>query len=382
MKAFIIVIDGLGIGALPDSKKYGDFGANTLMNINKTYDLNMPILTDMGLCNIEGTMAYDIQPSGAYGRLAELSRGKDTTVGHWEIAGVITHESLPTFPKGFPKEFVSKLESAIGTKLLCNKPYSGTEVIKDYGNEHLQTGYPILYTSADSVLQIAVHMDKYSIEQLYDMCQKARDLCVGKYGVGRIIARPFEGEYPFARTADRRDYSLDPTGETLLDVIKANGLESVAIGKIEYIFNGRGITRSIHTHDNADGMDQTIAVAKENFDGLVFVNLVDTDMKYGHRRDVYGYAQALEEIDKKIGELVKVMKKDDVLYITGDHGCDPTHVAHTDHTREYTPLVVYGCDVVPTNLGTLKGMDVISDTIKDQFGLPHNGKSVWKKITM
>lgn len=382
MKAFIIVIDGLGIGALPDSKKYGDFGANTLMNINKTYDLNMPILTDMGLCNIEGTMAYDIQPSGAYGRLAELSRGKDTTVGHWEIAGVITHESLPTFPKGFPKEFVSKLESAIGTKLLCNKPYSGTEVIKDYGNEHLQTGYPILYTSADSVLQIAVHMDKYSIEQLYDMCQKARDLCVGKYGVGRIIARPFEGEYPFARTADRRDYSLDPTGETLLDVIKANGLESVAIGKIEYIFNGRGITRSIHTHDNADGMDQTIAVAKENFDGLVFVNLVDTDMKYGHRRDVYGYAQALEEIDKKIGELVNVMKKDDVLYITGDHGCDPTHVAHTDHTREYTPLVVYGCDVVPTNLGTLKGMDVISDTIKDQFGLPHNGKSVWKKITM
>lgn len=382
MKAFIIVIDGLGIGALPDSKKYGDFGANTLMNINKTYDLNMPILTDMGLCNIEGTMAYDIQPSGAYGRLAELSRGKDTTVGHWEIAGVITHESLPTFPKGFPKEFVSKLESAIGTKLLCNKPYSGTEVIKDYGNEHLQTGYPILYTSADSVLQIAVHMDKYSIEQLYDMCQKARDLCVGKYGVGRIIARPFEGEYPFARTADRRDYSLDPTGETLLDVIKANGLESVAIGKIEYIFNGRGITRSIHTHDNADGMDQTIAVAKENFDGLVFVNLVDTDMKYGHRRDVYGYAQALEEIDKKIGELVKAMKKDDVLYITGDHGCDPTHVAHTDHTREYTPLVVYGCDVVPTNLGTLKGMDVISDTIKDQFGLPHNGKSVWKKITM
>lgn len=382
MKAFIIVIDGLGIGALPDSKKYGDFGANTLMNINKTYDLTMPILTDMGLCNIEGTMAYDIQPSGAYGRLAELSRGKDTTVGHWEIAGVITHESLPTFPKGFPKEFVSKLESAIGTKLLCNKPYSGTEVIKDYGNEHLQTGYPILYTSADSVLQIAVHMDKYSIEQLYDMCQKARDLCVGKYGVGRIIARPFEGEYPFARTADRRDYSLDPTGETLLDVIKANGLESVAIGKIEYIFNGRGITRSIHTHDNADGMDQTIAVAKENFDGLVFVNLVDTDMKYGHRRDVYGYAQALEEIDKKIGELVKVMKKDDVLYITGDHGCDPTHVAHTDHTREYTPLVVYGCDVVPTSLGTLKGMDVISDTIKDQFGLPHNGKSVWKKITM
>lgn len=381
MRAFIIVIDGFGVGAMPDCKKYGDYGANTLKNVRSAYDLNLPYLADMGLYNIEGTYNDDRMPNGAYGRMMELSKGKDTTVGHWEIAGVITKDFMPTFPNGFPKEFVTKLEKTLGTKILCNKPYSGTEVIKDYGEEHLRTGYPIVYTSADSVLQIAVHMDKYTIDQLYDMCIKARKLCEGKYGVGRIIARPFEGQYPFVRTAERKDFSLDPTGETLLDAVKAAGLESVAVGKIEYIFNGRGITRSIHTESNLDGLEKTIEIAKENFDGLVFVNLVDTDMKYGHRRDVYGYAQALEEIDKKIGELLPLLKKDDVLYITGDHGCDPTHKAHTDHTREYTPLLVYGCDIVPTNLGTLVGMDVINDTIRQQLDLPFGPKSVWEKIT-
>lgn len=381
MRAFIIVIDGFGVGAMPDCKKYGDYGANTLKNVRSAYDLNLPYLADMGLYNIEGTYNDDRMPNGAYGRMMELSKGKDTTVGHWEIAGVITKDFMPTFPNGFPKEFVTKLEKALGTKILCNKPYSGTEVIKDYGEEHLRTGYPIVYTSADSVLQIAVHMDKYTIDQLYDMCIKARKLCEGKYGVGRIIARPFEGQYPFVRTAERKDFSLDPTGETLLDAVKAAGLESVAVGKIEYIFNGRGITRSIHTESNLDGLEKTIEIAKENFDGLVFVNLVDTDMKYGHRRDVYGYAQALEEIDKKIGELLPLLKKDDVLYITGDHGCDPTHKAHSDHTREYTPLLVYGCDIVPTNLGTLVGMDVINDTIRQQLDLPFGPKSVWEKIT-
>lgn len=381
MRAFIIVIDGFGVGAMPDCKKYGDYGANTLKNVRSAYDLNLPYLADMGLYNIEGTYNDDRMPNGAYGRMMELSKGKDTTVGHWEIAGVITKDFMPTFPNGFPKEFVTKLEKALGTKILCNKPYSGTEVIKDYGEEHLRTGYPIVYTSADSVLQIAVHMDKYTIDQLYDMCIKARKLCEGKYAVGRIIARPFEGQYPFVRTAERKDFSLDPTGETLLDAVKAAGLESVAVGKIEYIFNGRGITRSIHTESNLDGLEKTIEIAKENFDGLVFVNLVDTDMKYGHRRDVYGYTQALEEIDKKIGELLPLLKKDDVLYITGDHGCDPTHKAHTDHTREYTPLLVYGCDIVPTNLGTLVGMDVINDTIRQQLDLPFGPKSVWEKIT-
>ncbi len=382
MRAFILVIDGFGVGALPDCKKYGDYGANTLKNVRNAYDLNLPCLADMGLYNIDGTYNDDRLPNGAYGRMAELSKGKDTTVGHWEIAGIVTKEFMPTFPNGFPKEFITRLEKQLGTKVLCNKPYSGTEVIKDYGEEHLRTGYPIVYTSADSVLQIAVHMDKYTIEQLYNMCLKARKLCEGKYGVGRIIARPFEGQYPFVRTADRKDFSLDPPGETLLDAVKANGLESVAVGKIEYIFNGRGITRSIHTESNLDGLEKTIEIAKENFDGLVFVNLVDTDMKYGHRRDVYGYAQALEEIDKKVGELLPLLKKDDVLYITGDHGCDPTHKAHTDHTREYTPLLIYGCDIVPTNLGTMSGMDVINDTIRQQLGLPFGAKSVWEKITM
>lgn len=380
MRAFIIVIDGFGIGALPDCKKYGDSGANTFRNISQVYDLNLPNLFDMGLGSIEGTLNLDIMPNSAYGRLAELSKGKDTTVGHWEIAGVITEEFLPTFPNGFPKDFVAKLEKAIGTKILCNKPYSGTEVLKDYGKEHLETGYPIVYTSADSVLQIAVHMSKYSIDQLYDMCKKARELCTGKMGVGRIIARPFDGEYPFVRTAERKDFSIDPPKPTLLDNVKDSGMQSVGVGKIEYIFNGKGLTRSIHTVNNLDGLNKTIELAKEKFDGLVFVNLVDTDMKFGHRRDVYGYAEALEEIDAKLGELIKIMHKDDVLYITGDHGCDPTHKAHTDHTREYTPLLIYGCDIVPTDLGTMSGMDVIADTIREQLGLDYGPKSVWGKI--
>lgn len=381
MRAFILVIDGFGIGAMPDCNLFGDAGANTLKNIRHAYDLNIPTLQELGLYNIDGTYNDDREPAGAYARLEELSKGKDTTVGHWEMAGVITKEFLPTFPNGFPKEFISKLEKAFGTKVLCNKPYSGTEVIKDFGAEHLKTGYPIVYTSADSVLQIAVHMDKYSIEQLYDMCEKARALCTGKYAVGRVIARPFTGEYPFTRTAERKDYSLNPPAKTILDFVKDAGMESVAVGKIEYIFNGQGITRSIHTVSNLDGLNRTLEIAKESFDGLVFVNLVDTDMKYGHRRDVFGYAEALEEIDAKVAELIKIMKHDDVLYITGDHGCDPTHKAHTDHTREYTPLLVYGCDVVPTNLGTLKGFDVICDTIKEQLGIGSGNKSVWERIT-
>ena len=381
MRAFILVIDGFGIGAMPDCKKFNDYGANTLKNVRAAYDLNLPTLADMGLYNIDGTYNDDRMPNGAYARLEELSKGKDTTVGHWEMAGVITNEPMPTFPNGFPQSFITKLEKELGTKVLCNKPYSGTEVIKDYGEEHLRTGFPIVYTSADSVLQIAVHMDKYTIEQLYDMCEKARKLCTGKFAVGRIIARPFTGKYPFTRTAERKDFSLNPPAKTILDNVKDAGLSSVAVGKIEYIFNGQGITRSLHTESNLDGLNKTVEIAKEHFDGLVFVNLVDTDMKYGHRRDVFGYANALEEIDAKVAELIKHLHHDDVLYITGDHGCDPTHKAHTDHTREYTPLLIYGCDVVPTNLGTLKGFDVIADTIREQLGIGGGPKSVWEKVT-
>lgn len=382
MRAFILVIDGFGIGAMPDCKRFGDFGANTLKNIRNAYDLNLPNLQEMGLYSIDGTYNDDGQPIGAFARLQELSCGKDTTVGHWEMAGVITKEPMPTFPDGFPKEFIARLEKELGTKILCNKPYSGTEVIKDYGKEHLKTGYPIVYTSADSVLQIATHSDKYTVAQLYEMCETARKLCSGKYAVGRVIARPFTGEYPFVRTAERKDFSLNPPSKTLLDFVKDAGMQSVAVGKIEYIFNGQGITRSIHTVSNLDGLNKTLEIAKEDFDGLVFVNLVDTDMKYGHRRDVFGYAEALEEIDAKVGELVKLMKTDDVLYITGDHGCDPTHKQHTDHTREYTPLLMYGCEVVPTNLGTLSGFDVICDTVKEQLNIGSGGKSVWEKITL
>lgn len=381
MRAFILVIDGFGIGAMPDCKKFNDLGANTLKNVRAAYDLQLPVLADLGLYNIDGTFHDDRMPIGAYARLEELSKGKDTTVGHWEMAGVITREFMPTFPDGFPQGFIAKLEKELGTKVLCNKPYSGTEVIKDYGEEHLATGYPIVYTSADSVLQIAVHMDKYTIEQLYEMCEKARALCTGKYAVGRVIARPFTGAYPFTRTAERKDFSLNPPAKTILDNVKDAGLESVAVGKIEYIFNGQGITRSIHTESNLDGLNKTIQIAKERFDGLVFVNLVDTDMKYGHRRDVFGYAGALEEIDAKVAELIKFMHHDDVLYITGDHGCDPTHKAHTDHTREYTPLLMYGCDIVPTNLGTIKGFDVIADTIREQLGIGGGSKSVWERVT-
>lgn len=381
MRAFILVIDGFGIGAMPDCKKFNDYGANTLKNVRAAYDLNLPTLSEMGLYNIEGTYNDDRMPNAAYARLQELSKGKDTTVGHWEMAGVITKEPMPTFPNGFPQSFITKLEKELGTKVLCNKPYSGTEVIKDFGEEHLKTGFPIVYTSADSVLQIAVHMDKYTIDELYVMCEKARELCTGKFAVGRVIARPFTGAYPFTRTAERKDFSLNPPAKTILDDVKEAGMDSVAVGKIEYIFNGQGITRSIHTESNLDGLNKTIEIAKERFDGLVFVNLVDTDMKYGHRRDVFGYAAALEEIDAKVAELVKLMHHDDVLYITGDHGCDPTHKAHTDHTREYTPLLMYGCDIVPTNLGTLLGFDVIADTIREQLGIGGGPKSVWEKVT-
>ena len=381
MRAFILVIDGFGIGAMPDCRKFNDYGANTLKNVRAAYDLQLPVLSDMGLYNIDGTYNDDRMPIGAYARLEEVSKGKDTTVGHWEMSGVITNEPMPTFPNGFPQSFITKLEKELGTKVLCNKPYSGTEVIKDYGEEHLKTGYPIVYTSADSVLQIAVHMDKYTIDELYEMCEKARKLCTGKFAVGRIIARPFTGAYPFTRTAERKDFSLNPPAKTILDDVKDAGMESVAVGKIEYIFNGQGITRSLHTENNLDGLNKTLEIAKEHFDGLVFVNLVDTDMKYGHRRDVFGYAAALEEIDAKVAELIKVMHHDDVVYITGDHGCDPTHKLHTDHTREYTPLLIYGTDVVPTNLGTLKGFDVIADTIREQLGIGSGPKSVWEKVT-
>lgn len=381
MKAFVIVIDGFGVGALPDCKLYNDFGANTLKNVLSAYDMSIPNLKKLGLMSIEG-FPDDRTANGAYARLAELSKGKDTTAGHWEIAGIVTSKPFPTFPEGFPPQFVEKLEKIFGAGILLNKPYSGTDAIRDYGEEHLATGKPIVYTSADSVLQVACHIKKVPLARLYEWCGQIREICVGEYAVGRVIARPFDGVHPFTRTPDRKDYSVPPPQKTLLDDMKDNGFKSVGVGKVEDIFNFQGLTDSYHTHNNVESMDKTIELAQEDFDGLVFVNLIDTDMLYGHRRDIFGYAGAIEEIDNKLGELMSCLKHEDVLYVTSDHGNDPTHKLHTDHTREYTPLLIYGRDIVPTNLGTITGFDVVADTVREQFALQQKGKSVWKKMTL
>lgn len=382
MRAIIIVIDGLGIGYLPDARKYNDYGANTLKSLFNAYDMQLPVLESLGLLSIDGVFGNDRASKGAFGRIAELSNAKDTTVGHWEIAGVVTDKPFPVFPNGFPKEFISKLEKAIGRKVIVNKPYSGTAVIAEYGEQHLKTGCPILYTSADSVLQIACHTDIVPINQLYDWCQIARDLCVGSFGVGRVIARPFSGVHPFIRTEERKDFSVAPPTDTLLDNVKNAGMKSIGIGKIEDIFCFKGLTDSYHTHDNKSSFDKTIEVLGQSFDGLVFVNLIDTDMLYGHRRDVFGYAQCLEEIDKRIGHIISKMRADDVLYVTSDHGNDPCHKVHTDHTREYVPLLIYGRDIIPTNLGTLTGFDTIAETIRQQLNLPYGAKSLWDTVIL
>lgn len=382
MRAFILVIDGFGIGALPDCKMYNDFGANTLKHVLNSYDMNIPNLTDLGLLDIDGVLPDDRSAKGAYARMQELSKAKDTTAGHWEISGIVTKKPFPVFREGFPKDFVAKLEKIFGSPILLNRAYSGTDAIRDFGDEHLATGYPIVYTSADSVLQIATHVDKVPLEKLYGWCEEVRKICVGEYAVGRIIARPFNGKYPYARTDDRKDFSLDPPCPTLMDEFQENGIETVGVGKIEDIFNHKGLNRSYHLHDNDGCMKKTIELAKTDFNGLVFVNLIDTDMLYGHRRDVFGYAQSLERLDEQIGELMSNLRRNDVIYITSDHGNDPCHKVHTDHTREFTPLLVYGTNIVPTNLGTLVGFDTIADTIREQFGLNNNGKSVWQKITL
>ncbi len=381
MRAFIIVIDGFGIGELPDARMYNDFGANTLKNLLNSYDLHIPTLESLGLYSIDGAFGNSETSKGAFARLAEISKAKDTTAGHWEIAGIITKEPFPTFPEGFPLPLVKKLQIIFKKDILLNKPYSGTSAIRDYGEEHVKTGCPIVYTSADSVLQIAAHTDVVPLETLYHWCEEVRKVCVGEYAVGRIIARPFNGSHPFVRTDDRRDFSINPPQKTLLDDVKDAGMKCVGLGKIGDIFNYQGLTDTIHTHRNSDTMEQLLKLTKQNFDGLVFANLIDTDMLYGHRRDVYGYAQTLEEIDKGIELLLTSVNKSDVIYITSDHGNDPCHSLHTDHTREYVPLLIYGKDIIPTNLGTISGLDCIADTVREQLGLSHAQKSLWGRIT-
>lgn len=375
-RAIIIVLDSVGIGELPDAKDFGDVGSNTLVNIKKARpQTDLKNMCALGLGNIQGEDIYllgkTLSPKGAFGKMGEKSIGKDTTTGHWEIAGIITAKPFPTFTEtGFPKEVMDAFEQAIGTKTLGNYAASGTEIIKELGPEHVKTGYPIVYTSADSVFQIAAHEGVIPLEKLYEICQKAREILAGDYGVARVIARPFVGEEGnYTRTKNRKDFSLEPTGTTLLDLAKKKGLNVTAIGKIEDIFEHRGMTRTDHTTNNNDGIDKTILYTKEEFEGILFTNLVDTDMIYGHRNDVEGYATALEYFDSKLPEIMAEMKEDDLLFITADHGCDPT-TPSTDHSREYVPLLVYGKKVkAGVDLGVRKTFADLGQTIADYLGL-------------
>lgn len=371
-RVFLIVLDSAGIGYEPDADLFGDVGADTFGDCFRTGKLNVPNMRNAGLYNIDGvSMDPPVEkPCGMYGRLREKSMGKDTTVGHWELAGVVSPKPLPTFPNGFPDEVIKRFEEETGCGVLCNKPYSGTQVILDYGREHLETGKLIVYTSADSVFQIAAHEKLVPPEKLYEYCRIAREILTGEYGVGRVIARPFEGEYPnFVRTANRHDFSLVPPEDTMLDILKNAGSSTIAVGKIYDIFAGKGITEFVRTKSNDDGMEKTIEYAKKDFTGLCFTNLVDFDMKYGHRRDVEGYTAALNRFDEQLGELLPLLGEDDCVMITADHGCAPTFKG-TDHTREYVPLLVIGKGIEPQNLGTKESYAFVSELIK--LYLMHN----------
>ncbi len=383
-RAFLIVLDSVGIGEMPDARLWNDEGSNTLAAIRNHVEFDCPNLAKMGLFNIDGIGENKVSPRTCYARMREASKGKDTTIGHWEIAGIYSPSPLPTYPNGFPEEVIEAFEKATGRGVLCNKPYSGTEVIKDYGEEHLRTGKLIVYTSADSVFQIAAHEDLVPIKELYRYCEIARELLQGEHGVGRVIARPFEGAYPFKRTSRRHDYSLKPPAPTLPQQMKDEGLDVISVGKIFDIFAGEGFTESYPTVNNEDGMDKTMGIAKRDFNGLCFVNLVDFDMVYGHRNDVAGYAKALTTFDKRLGELLPLLTEEDLLIITADHGCDPS-TPSTDHSREYTPMIAYGKKLKEgVNLGTRESFADIGATVLEWFGLSAEkiyGKSFLKEIT-
>ncbi|MBP3495597.1 MAG: phosphopentomutase [Clostridia bacterium] len=379
-RVFLIVLDSFGVGKMPDSIEFGDENPNTLKSISKSSYFNIPNLIKLGLGNIDGVecIKKTDTPMAIYAKCGELSRGKDTTVGHWEIAGVISNSPLPTYPNGFPSEILNEFTRRTGRGVICNLPYSGTEVIKDYGREHIETGDLIVYTSADSVFQIAAHEDYVPIDKLYEYCEIAREILVGEHGVGRVIARPFKGEYPnFVRTSNRRDFSLAPSDTTLLDALYQNGYDVISIGKINDIFAGRGISISNKTHSNKDGILKTIEYINSDFNGLCFTNLVDFDMLYGHRNDVDGYAKALSEFDSYLPEILSGLKDDDLLIITADHGCDPGDIS-TDHTREYVPLLVYHNGIKAQNLGTLESFSFIASTIANLFNIKLStaGKSI------
>lgn len=386
-RVFLIVLDSFGAGQAPDAEKFGDKGASTIKAAAASEMFHLTEMSKMGLFNIDGIDAESPvnDPSAAHMKLRELSVGKDTTTGHFEIAGVVSKTPFPTYPNGFPKEIIEKFEKATGRKVLCNKPYSGTQVIKDYGREHIKTGDLIVYTSADSVFQIAAHEDIVSPEKLYEYCRMARQILQGNNAVGRVIARPFIGEYPnFERTPNRHDFSLAPPEGTMLDNIKKAGKSVIAVGKIGDIFAHTGTTEEIPTKGNADGMAKTLLIAQRDFDGLVFLNLVDFDMLYGHRRNPDGYAAALTEFDGWLFNFLPHLREDDILMITADHGCDPSKTDSTDHTREYIPLLVYGKSIKPVNLGIRNGFSDIGATVCDFLGAeqPENGKSFLKEMTV
>ena len=366
-RVFLIVLDSLGVGEMPDAAAFGDKDCNTLKRISTSPEFCIDNLFKMGLGNIDGVnfLKKAELPSAAFARMTERSAGKDTTIGHWEIAGVVSDSPMPTYPDGFPSEILDEFSKKTGRGVLCNKPYSGTKVIADYGEEHIKTGDLIVYTSADSVFQIAAHEDIVPPEMLYEYCRIAREILVGDHAVGRVIARPFVGNYPdFTRTSNRHDFSVEPPKETLLDAIKSANKTVYAVGKIFDIFAGKGVTQKVFTTSNLDGIEKTLKALDTDFNGLCFINLVDFDMLYGHRQDINGYAKALTEFDRYLPEITTKMRDDDILVITADHGCDPGDNS-TDHTREYTPLIVYGKSVKPINLGTRKTFADIAATVAD-----------------
>ena len=374
-RVFLIVLDSVGIGEAKDAAAFGDAGAHTVKSISRSPYFAIPNLLSLGLGNIPGLsfLGQTETPLAAYARVEEQSAGKDTTIGHWEIAGLISEKPMPTYPQGFPADLLADFSRLIGREVICNKPYSGTEVIKDYGDEHLRTGALIVYTSADSVFQIAAHEEIVPVETLYEYCRIARELLTGEHAVGRVIARPFIGESgAYKRTANRRDFSLEPTGETVLDLLQREGLDVLSIGKIRDIFAGRGITESHPTHGNEEGMECLLKLQKRDFHGLCFANLVDFDMLYGHRNDIDGYAKALSVFDAWLPSFLSEMGEEDLLLITADHGCDPGDVS-TDHTRENVPLLIYGKNVKPMDLGVRETFADIAATVADYLGVPYGG---------
>ena len=385
-RVFLFVLDSCGCGAMPDAAAFGDRNVNTIKRIAGSPYFKADNLLKMGLGNIDGLSFLGVEPHPAAmtARLTERSAGKDTTIGHWEIAGIVSPKPLPTYPNGFPEEVLKPFREATGRGVLANAPWSGTAVINEYGDQHVKTGDLIVYTSADSVFQIAAHEDVVPLEELYEDCRIARRILRGKHGVGRVIARPFigSGNGNYTRTANRHDFSLEPPRKTMLDAFKDAGLDSLAVGKIFDIFAGEGTTEHVYTKGNTDGMAKTMAYADRDFTGLCFINLVDFDMLYGHRRNIDGYAAALTEFDGWLAEFMKKMGPEDLVMITADHGCDPAYLATTDHTREYIPLLVLGQQVKPVNLGTRTCFANIAATICDIFGLPleTEGKSFKEEI--